>query len=134
VFAIGDVASAFNPRYGRTIRVDHWDNAINQAKAVAATILGRGQPYDRVPYMYSDQYDVGMEYRGFAPSWEKVIVRGDLERREFHAFWLSGGRVTAAMSVNLWDDGDELQALVESGAPVNEQRLADTQVPLAKAA
>ena len=84
--------------------------------------------------MYSDQYDVGMEYRGFAPGWEKVVVRGDLERREFHAFWLSGGRVTAAMNVNLWDDGDELQALVESGASVDERRLADTQVPLAKAA
>lgn len=134
VFAIGDVASAFNPRYGRAIRVEHWDNAINQGKAVAATILGRGKPYDRVPYMYSDQYDIGMEYRGLATSWEKVVVRGDLVRREFHAFWLSGGRVAAAMNVNLWDDGDELQALVESGAPVNEQRLADTQVPLAKAA
>jgi len=134
VFAIGDVASAWNPRYGRSIRVEHWDNAIQQGKAVAASIAGNARAYDRVPYMYSDQYDVGMEYRGLAPVWDDVIIRGDLERREFHAFWLNDGRVSAAMNVNLWDDGDQLQTLVESGASVDAQRLADAEVPLAQAA
>lgn len=134
VYAIGDAASALNPRYGRSIHLEHWDNAINQGKAVAATIVGRGQPYDRVPYLYSDQYDVGMEYRGFAPDWDEVVVRGDLGRREFHAFWVAGGRLAAAMNVNLWDDGDDLQVLVESGAPVDTRVLADVGVPLAQAA
>jgi 3-phenylpropionate/trans-cinnamate dioxygenase ferredoxin reductase subunit len=134
VYAIGDVASAWNPRYGRPIRVEHWDNAINQGKAVAATILGRGKPYDRVPYLYSDQYDLGMEYRGFAPEWDDLVIRGDLERREFHAFWLAGGQIAAAMNVNLWEDGDVLQALVESGRPVDLRVLADVDAPLAQAA
>jgi 3-phenylpropionate/trans-cinnamate dioxygenase ferredoxin reductase subunit len=134
VYAIGDVATAWNPRYGRSMRLEHWDNAIEQGKAVAANIVGRNVVYDRVPYLYSDQYDVGMEYRGFAPDWDQVVVRGDVERREFHAFWLRHGRLSAAMNVNLWDDGDDLQALVESSAPVDIDRLRDVDVPLAKAA
>ena len=122
VYAIGDVASAWNPRYGRSLHLEHWDNAIHQGKAVAANIVGRDVVYDRVPYLYSDQYDVGMEYRGYAHRWDEVVVRGDLAAREFHAFWLRDGRVAAAMNVNLWDDGDDLQALVESGAVVEPRR------------
>jgi 3-phenylpropionate/trans-cinnamate dioxygenase ferredoxin reductase subunit len=134
IYAIGDVASAWNPRYARSLHLEHWDNAIEQGKAVAKSILGREVSYDRVPYFYSDQYDLGMEYRGFAPEFDEVVVRGDLQRREFHAFWLQRGRVAAAMNVNLWDDGDELQSLVESRATVDTHRLADAEVPLAAAA
>jgi 3-phenylpropionate/trans-cinnamate dioxygenase ferredoxin reductase component len=75
-----------------------------------------------------------MEYRGYAPEWDEVVVRGDLDKREFHAFWLQRGRVAAAMNVNLWDDGDELQALVESRATVDTDRLSDAEVPLLQAA
>jgi 3-phenylpropionate/trans-cinnamate dioxygenase ferredoxin reductase subunit len=134
IYAAGDVAAAWHPRYERRVRVEHWDNASRQGKTAAANILGANEAYDRTPYFYSDQYDLGMEYRGLATSSDEVIVRGDLAAREFHAFWLSGGRVVAAMNANLWDDGDELARLVDTGARVDGARLADPLVPLAEAA
>ena len=134
IYAAGDVAAAWHPRYGRHVRVEHWDNAIRQGKAAAANILGAGKPYDRVPYFYSDQFDLGMEYRGLAPEWGKVVIRGDIAARKFHAFWLADGRVIAAMNANLWDDAKMLRDLVDSEEPVNPARLADPSVPLAEAA
>jgi NADPH-dependent 2,4-dienoyl-CoA reductase/sulfur reductase-like enzyme len=134
VYAIGDIANAWHPRLRRHIRVEHWDNAKRQGRAVAATILGEGEPYARMPYFYSDQFDLGMEYRGFAPRWDSVVVRGDLAAREFDAFWLARGRVVAAMNANRWDDGKELAALVESGRVVDPALLADAAVSLAVAA
>jgi len=134
IYAVGDAATAFSPRYGRAVHLEHWDNAIRQGQTVAANILGSEVPYDRVPYLYSDQYDLGMEYRGLALDWDEVVVRGDLRARHFHAFWLNDGRVSAAMNVNLWDDGDALQELVESEATVDRVRLADSNVALAEAA
>ena len=134
VFAAGDVAAAWHPGFGRHLRVEHWDNAIHQGRAAAASMLGVGEPYARTPYFYSDQYDLGMEYRGIAMSWDRVVIRGDLAAREFHAFWLSDGRVVAAMNANLWDDGDELLRLVQSGTAVDPARLADRVVPLGEAA
>jgi len=134
IYAAGDVAAAWHPRYERRVRVEHWDNAIRQGKTAAANILGANEAYERTPYFYSDQYDLGMEYRGLATSSDEVVVRGDLAAREFHAFWLSGGRVVAAMNANLWDDGDELARLVDTGARVDGARLADPLVPLAEAA
>ena len=134
IFAAGDIATAWSPRYGRLVHVEHWDNAIRQGGLVAENILGADAAYERVPYFYSDQYDVGMEYRGLTSEWDRVVVRGDIGAREFHAFWLERGHVAAAMNVNLWDDGDELQALVESNAFVDPDSLADPGVPLANAA
>lgn len=134
IYAAGDVALAWHPRFGRHVRVEHWDNAIHQGRAAARNMLGASEPYARTPYFYSDQFDVGMEYRGFAPEWGRVVTRGDLAARQFHAFWLSDGRVSAAMNVNLWDDGEELQRLVESEERVDLDRLADPTVPLAQAA
>jgi 3-phenylpropionate/trans-cinnamate dioxygenase ferredoxin reductase subunit len=134
IYAAGDVAAAWHPRFGRHIRIEHWDNAIQQGKAAAANILGANEPYARTPYFYSDQFDLGMEYRGFAPQWGKVVTRGNLDKREFLAFWLADNRVVAAMNANLWDHGDELQRLVESEERVDLARLADPGVPLAEAA
>lgn len=134
IYAAGDVALAWHPRFARHVRVEHWDNAIHQGRVAAANILGAAEPYARTPYFYSDQYDVGMEYRGFAPEWGRVVVRGDVGAREFLAFWLADGRVSAAMNVNLWDDGEELQRLVESEERVDLDRLGDPTVPLAQAA
>ena len=134
VFAAGDVAAAWHPRFGRHLRVEHWDTAIHQGKVAAANILGAATPYGRTPYFYSDQFELGMEYRGHAPEWGKVLIRGDVARREFHAFWLADGRVIAAMNVNLWDDRAELRRLVESEERVDLARLADPAVPLARAA
>ncbi|HET6379712.1 MAG TPA: FAD-dependent oxidoreductase [candidate division Zixibacteria bacterium] len=130
IYAAGDVAAAWHPRFGRHLRVEHWDNAIHQGRTAAANILGRQQPYARIPYFFSDQYDLGMEYRGCAPQWERVVIRGDLTARAFHAFWLADGRVIAAMNANLWDDGEALLQLVESEQQVDPARLADPAVPL----
>lgn len=134
IYAAGDVAAAWHPRFGRHLRVEHWDNAIRQGKAAAANILGANEPYARTPYFYSDQFDLGMEYRGYAPEWGKVVVRGDLAKREFLAFWLADNRVIAAMNANLWDQSDELQRLVKSDERLDLTRLADPAVPLAEAA
>ena len=134
IYAAGDIAAAWHPRFGRHIRVEHWDNAIQQGLTAAANIAGANEPYTRTPYFYSDQFDLGMEYRGFAPEWGRVVVRGDIAAREFLAFWLADGRVVAAMNANLWDFGDELTALVESERRVDPERLIDPDVPLAEAA
>jgi NADPH-dependent 2,4-dienoyl-CoA reductase/sulfur reductase-like enzyme len=134
IYAAGDVAAAWHPRFARHIRVEHWDNAIHQGQTAAANIAGAGERYDRTPYFYSDQYDLGMEYRGYAPEWGRVVVRGDLAAREFLAFWLADGRVVAAMNANLWESGDELQALVDSERRIDPDRLADPDAPLLEAA
>jgi 3-phenylpropionate/trans-cinnamate dioxygenase ferredoxin reductase subunit len=134
IFAAGDVAAAQHPRYGERIRVEHWDNAREQGRAAARNLLGAAEPYDRTPYFYSDQYDLGMEYRGRAVEWDRVVLRGDPAKREFLAFWLNRGRVVAAMNANVWDVGDDLAALVDAGARVAPDRLADDGVPILAAA
>jgi 3-phenylpropionate/trans-cinnamate dioxygenase ferredoxin reductase subunit len=88
VYAAGDVAAAWHPRYQSYLRVEHWANALNQGPAAARNMLGRSLPYARLPYFYSDQYDLGMEYSGLAATWDRVVVRGDLAAREFIAGWL----------------------------------------------
>ena len=90
-----------HPFYGRRIRVEHWANALNQGPAAARNMLGKDEPYDRLPYFFSDQYEVGMEYSGYATSWDEVIFRGEPATREFIAFWLEHARVVAAMNVNV---------------------------------
>ncbi|HWT25292.1 MAG TPA: FAD-dependent oxidoreductase [Solirubrobacteraceae bacterium] len=129
IFAAGDVASHLHPRLGR-LRVEHWDNAIHQGRAAARAMLGSTEAYDRLPYFFSDQYDVGMEYSGHARDWDRVVFRGDPATREFIAFWLRDARVLAGMNVNVWDVGESIQALVAAGRPVDERRLADPEVPL----
>ena len=133
VFAAGDVANAFHPVLGRHIRVEHWANALNQPATAAAAMLGRDASYRALPYFFTDQYDLGMEYVGYAePAGDhRLVVRGDLGGREFIAFWLSGDRVAAGMNVNVWDVIDPIKALINSGAAVDPARLADPEVPLA---
>jgi 3-phenylpropionate/trans-cinnamate dioxygenase ferredoxin reductase component len=134
VFAAGDVAYAHHPLYGRRIRVEHWANALEQGPAVARSMLGRDVPYDRVPYFFSDQYEVGMEYGGYATSWDEVVFRGDVDAREFIAFWLRGGRIIAGMNVNVWDVNERIRELIRTRVPVDVRRLADPDVPLAELA
>ena len=124
VYAVGDIATAWHPRLERHVRVEHWDNAVRQGKAVAANIAGDRQAYERTPYFYSDQFDLGMEYRGFAQRWDEVVIRGDLDAREFDAFWLKNRRVVGAMNANRWDDAAELQDLVDRQAVVDPAELA----------
>ena len=130
VFAAGDVARAWHPVLGRSLRVEHWANALNQGPAAARNMLGASEPYDRLPYFYSDQYDLGMEYSGFAATWDRVVVRGDPAARQFIAFWLKDRRVVAGMNANVWDVTEPIQALIGSGLPVDPVRLADPDIPL----
>jgi 3-phenylpropionate/trans-cinnamate dioxygenase ferredoxin reductase component len=130
VFAAGDVANASHPFFGARIRVEHWANALNQGPAAARNMLDRAQPYDTIPYFYSDQYEVGMEYAGYAPTWDRVVFRGDPASREFIAFWVAGDRVVAGMNVNVWDVTDDIQRIIRARAAVDDRRLADTDVPL----
>jgi 3-phenylpropionate/trans-cinnamate dioxygenase ferredoxin reductase subunit len=134
VFAAGDVANAFHPLLGTHIRVEHWANALNQPQTAARAMLGQDIAYDRVPYFYTDQYDLGMEYSGYVEpgGYDQVVFRGDAGQREFIAFWLRGGRVLAGMNVNVWDVNDAVQDLVRAGQPADVSRLADPQVPLEK--
>jgi 3-phenylpropionate/trans-cinnamate dioxygenase ferredoxin reductase subunit len=129
VFAAGDVARHHHPIHG-PIRVEHWANALHQGSAAAVCMLDRDEPYDRVPYFFSDQYDVGMEYSGHAPSWDRVVFRGDTAAREFIAFWLEGDRVVAAMNVNVWDVVDPLQRLIRERIRVDDAALRDPDVAL----
>ncbi|MGW7005874.1 NAD(P)/FAD-dependent oxidoreductase [Streptomyces sp. NPDC054933] len=125
-------ANALHPMLGKHIRVEHWANALHQPGTAARSMLGESAFYDRVPYFFTDQYDLGMEYAGYAEpgSYEDVVVRGDLASREFIAFWLADGRVLAGMNVNIWDVNDAIQHLVRSGEQIDRDRLADPDVPL----
>jgi 3-phenylpropionate/trans-cinnamate dioxygenase ferredoxin reductase component len=130
IFAAGDVANAFHPFYSHRLRVEHWANALNQPATAARAMLGKPAAYERLPYFFSDQYDVGMEYSGYATSWDEVVFRGDPAQREFIAFWLAHGRVVAGMNVNVWDVTDSLQSLIRSRRPVNARQLRDPDVAL----
>jgi 3-phenylpropionate/trans-cinnamate dioxygenase ferredoxin reductase component len=131
VWAAGDVAGHDHPLLRRRVRVEHWANALEQGPTAARAMLGRDVVYDRVPYFFSDQYDVGMEYAGLSQPGDEVLFRGDPATREFIAFWLRDGRVAAGMNVNVWDVSEQIQELVRSGATVDRVRLADPDVPLA---
>ena len=131
IYAAGDVANAWHPLLGARLRVEHWDNAIKQGLAAAATMLGASVAFTELPFFYSDQYEFGMEYRGHAATWDQVVFRGDPASREFLAFWLHQGRVLAAMNASIWDQGDALDTLLRSGATPRPERLADPGVDLA---
>ncbi|MGK8509011.1 NAD(P)/FAD-dependent oxidoreductase [Nocardia asiatica] len=133
IVAVGDIAAQQHPVLGRRVRVEHWANALNQPAVAAATMLGKQATYDRLPYFFTDQYDLGMEYTGFAAADEyaRVVVRGDTATREFVAFWLDADdRVLAGMNVNVWDVTDRIKELILAGEPVDPDRLADTTTKL----
>jgi 3-phenylpropionate/trans-cinnamate dioxygenase ferredoxin reductase subunit len=132
IWAAGDVANHLHPLFGQRVRVEHWANALNQGPAAARSMLGGSAPYERIPYFFSDQYDVGMEYSGYARADDEVLVRGNLAAREFIAFWLRDGRVVAGMNVNVWDVTEPIQALITAGSIVDPGRLRDEDIPLAE--
>ena len=143
VFAAGDVAATWNTRYNKRIRLEHWANALNQGPTAARNMLNGSSKdskdstdhpmtaYAKLPYFYSDQYDLGMEYNGYATDWDHVVFRGDPSAGEFIAFWLRDGRVLAGMNANIWDQGDAIKAIVRGGTIVDTDALADPSVPLA---
>ncbi|HEY5456976.1 MAG TPA: FAD-dependent oxidoreductase [Acidothermaceae bacterium] len=133
IFAAGDVANAFHPFFDRQIRVEHWANARQQPKAAAASMLGKDVSYAELPYFYTDQYDLGMEYVGFVDpgEYDRVIFRGDVAGREFIGFWLSNDRVIAGMNVNVWDVVEPIKAIIRSRLAIPASQLADVGVALA---
>ncbi|MBD5786143.1 FAD-dependent oxidoreductase [Cellulosimicrobium terreum] len=126
VFVAGDVASVPSARYGRPVRVEHWATALNQGPHAARAMLGATDPYPELPYFFSDQYDVGMEYLGFVAgpdAYDEVVVSGSIVDRELVAFWMKGGRVEAGMAVNVWDRIDDVKALIQRDGPVERHEL-----------
>ncbi|MGO4342286.1 NAD(P)/FAD-dependent oxidoreductase [Pedococcus sp. 2YAF34] len=130
VFVAGDVANVEHPFLGRRVRVEHWANALDQPPLVAAAMLDQPTPEPQLPFFFSDQYDLGLEYHGLGSPDDEVVVRGDLAGREFLAFWLHDGVVSAGMNVNVWDVGDAVKGLIRSRARVDRAKLADTDEPL----
>jgi 3-phenylpropionate/trans-cinnamate dioxygenase ferredoxin reductase subunit len=130
VFAAGDVASAWHPFFERRIRVEHWSNALHQGPAAARAMLDLDITYDRIPYFFSDQYEVGMEYSGYAPEWDQVVCRGDYDEGEFIAFWLKDERVVAGMNINVWDVQEHVRTLIRAGRPLDVAALVDVDTPL----
>jgi len=133
ILAAGDIANAQHPVLGKRIRVEHWDNAIGQGETAARSMLRDGVVYDRIPYFYTDQYELGMEYAGYVEpgGYQEVVFRGDVDKLEFVAFWLDAEhRVLAGMNVNIWDVNDAIKGLVSSQKPVDPTRLSDAAVPL----
>ena len=134
IFAAGDVARSYLPLLGRHVRVDHWANALNGGKAAAKSMLGQQVEYNRVPYFYSDQYELGMECAGLPShgTYDQVVYRGDSDTLEFIAFWLKEDRLVAGMNVNVWDVNDDIQSLIRSAKPLDPARLSDPGVPLSE--
>lgn len=134
VYAVGDVANSYRPFYGGHLRTEHWANALHGAPVAARAMLGQPVAYDKLPYFFTDQYDVGMEFTGWIgpDGYDRLVTRGDVEKQAFHAFWLADDHVVAGMQVNRWDDGiAPVEELIRSRQPVDPDRLADTSVPLA---
>ncbi|MEV0726358.1 FAD-dependent oxidoreductase [Micromonospora purpureochromogenes] len=132
IWAAGDLANAHHPMLGTRVRVEHWANALHSGPAAARGMLGQAVSYDRLPYFYTDQYELGMEYTGHAPpgSYDRVVVRGELSSGEFIAFWTAQGRVLAGMNVNVWEVTGPIGQLIRSRQPVDLDRLADPTVAL----
>lgn len=132
VYAVGDVANVFHPVLGHHLRIEHWDNADRAGRAAARSMLGQAVSYDEIPYFYTDQFDLGMEYSGYGElaRGADVVFRGDRAARAFVAFWVAAGRVVAGMNVNVWDVNETVQRFIRSGVRVDPGRLADENIAL----
>jgi 3-phenylpropionate/trans-cinnamate dioxygenase ferredoxin reductase subunit len=134
IYAVGDIAAAAHPLFGVRIRTEHWANALKQPAIAVAGMLDNPGEYDELPYFFTDQYDLGMEYVGHAPDYQRVVFRGDVDGREFAAFWLDAdNRVLAGMNVNIWEGLDDIKSVIRSRTPVDPDRLADPKQPLSPA-
>lgn len=131
IFAAGDVANARHPVLGTGLRLEHWSAALEQGPVAARNMLGMEVVYDRVPFFFTDQYDVWMEYTGYAADGAELVIRGDLVAGEFIAFWLRDDRLIAGMNVNIKGVPDTIAALVASGEALDRAALADPSVDLA---
>ena len=129
--AAPDIAAAEHPLLHKRIRTEHWANALKQPAIAVDGMLGSPGSYDELPYFFTDQYDLGMEYVGYAPRYQQTVARGDVGKREFTMFWLDGGhRVLAGMNVNIWEGLDDIKQIIRSQRPVDTGALADPSVAL----
>ncbi len=130
IYAAGDVANHYHPVFERRIRVEHWQNALNQGPAAARSMLGKGEPYDEVPWFWSDQYDFNLQYAGFHTEWDELVVRGSMEERDFVAFYRKDGRVLAAVAANRGRDLRRSMRLIKDQSLVDATKLGNTDVDL----
>jgi 3-phenylpropionate/trans-cinnamate dioxygenase ferredoxin reductase component len=130
VYAAGDVANHYHPVFGRRMRVEHWQNARQQGAAAARSMLGAGPPYDAVHWFWSDQYDVNLQYAGFHQEWDRMVIRGGLDERNFVAFYLNQGRIDAVVGFNRGNDVRRAMALIKSRELVDHEWLKDDDVDL----
>jgi 3-phenylpropionate/trans-cinnamate dioxygenase ferredoxin reductase subunit len=128
VYAVGDVAEAEHPTFAGRIRVEHWANALNQGLAAGSNAAGAKVIFDRIPYFYSDQYDMGMEYSGWPVPWDDVAFRGEPDEGKFVAFYLKDGRVVGGANINVWDVNEHVQELIRAGGPADLDVLTDPGV------
>ena len=132
VYAVGDVANVFHPVLGHHLRVEHWANAEHAGAAAARSMLDQAVSYDAIPYFYTDQFDLGMEYSGYGQLARRadVVFRGDRAGRVFLAFWLLDGRVVAGMNVNVWDVNETIQAIIRSQLRFDPHLLGNESIAL----
>ncbi len=130
IYAAGDVANHYHPVFERRIRVEHWQNALKQGPAAARSMLDKDDPYDEIPWFWSDQYDANLQYAGYHTEWDELVVRGSMEERNFVAFYRKGGRILAAVSVNRGRDLRRSMRLIKAQRPVDTTKLRDPDVDL----
>jgi 3-phenylpropionate/trans-cinnamate dioxygenase ferredoxin reductase component len=130
IFAAGDVANHYHPVFGRRIRVEHWQNALEQGPAAARNMLEEYEPYEEIPWFWSDQYEHNLQYAGFHTEWDELVVRGSLEERNFVAFYRKDGQVLAAVAVNRGKDLRRSIPLIKAQEPIGAAKLCDLDVDL----
>jgi 3-phenylpropionate/trans-cinnamate dioxygenase ferredoxin reductase subunit len=130
IYAAGDVANHYHPVFGRRIRAEHWQNALAQGPAAARSMLGKAEPYEEIPWFWSDQYDFNLQYAGFHTEWDELVVRGNMDERDFIAFYRKDGRVLAAVAGNRGRDLRRSMRLIKAQRPVDAAKLQDPDVDL----
>ncbi len=130
VFAAGDCSAFLSRRYGRRLRVEHWDNALHAPEVAAANLLGGSEVYDPVPYFWSEQFGRMVQYAGHHGATDRLIWRGDPAGERWTACWLAGGRLAALLAVDRPRDLSQAKRVLAAGAAVDPARLSDPDVPL----
>lgn len=130
VYAAGDVANWWSKRYGRRLRIEHFDNAGNQSVAAAKVMLGQDHPYDPVPYFWSDHYDISLQVAGMTQDHDQVVFRGTVESGSWSAFYLAGGQLRAALAANRFKDFSAGRRMLRAGTSVTADQLTDESVEL----
>jgi 3-phenylpropionate/trans-cinnamate dioxygenase ferredoxin reductase subunit len=130
IYAAGDVANHYHPVFGRHIRVEHWQNALRQGSAAARSMLGKGESYEEIPWFWSDQYELNLQYAGFHTDWDELVVRGSMEERNFVAFYRKDGRALAVVAINRGRDLRRSVPLIKVQDQVEAAKLRNPDIDL----